>query len=443
MWMIRRFSGQPRKGRGWAISLLALAAQLPAPAAATLVGPPAPAAEELPPAAAPDQPLPATGFNPELAALIAEAIEQHPSVAAQRAALRAAGVDVTAAWLARLPVMSVQFHQYATQDSKRTATASVDLPLWSNGRIGATIDRARASRDVQLYRLAETVLDLQLQVNQHYHDAKRLTERERVLERTVEVMTGMVASMERRVAQDVSPRSDLQLASSRRLQVQQQLDLTRAQRANALTRLSQLVQRDGVALLPGFVEPKAWPQWQLEPLTARVTALSPQRHRAEAEARMARDDARIASAARLPGVYGSYSYDDVYKHRVGVSVRMQTAGGFGEIFSSRAAGLRAEAGALQIPVVEQDLATLVSADLVEYTSARARGVGAAALTDDSQKITQSYIRQFTSGRRTWLDVMNAVREAMSAELDAIDVRYSASAAAMRIMLRAGDMQIKQ
>ncbi|HZU62583.1 MAG TPA: TolC family protein [Novosphingobium sp.] len=400
--------------------------------------PPQPQPMPLPEAAPPLHTAPAAGFNPELAGLIEEAVHRHPSIASQRAALRAAGVDVTAAWLTRLPTMSIQFNQYGAIALSRQVTANVDLPLWSNGKIPATIDRARASRQAQFYRLAETVLDLELEVNQYYHESKRLAEHEQVLLRILAVMDDMVASMRRRVAQEVSPLADLQLASSRRLQVAQQLDLVRAQKASAQAHLAELVLREEVPLAPGFVAPPSWPQWQLPALTERMITASPQRRRVQAEAQVARDDARITAASRLPGLFASYSYDEVYKHRVGLSVRMQTAGGFSEIFSTRAARLRERASDLQAPAVEQDMKATASNDLVEYDSARARDAGARELADDSRKITESYVRQFVGGRRTWLDVMNAVREAMSADLDAIDVRYTAAAAAMRILLRSGD-----
>ncbi|WJT01178.1 TolC family protein [Novosphingobium humi] len=417
--------------------------------AAPVYGPPAPmgepdaAAGEMAPAPGlaaarvpvPDQTPPALAFNAELTGLIEEAVRRHPSVASQRASLRAAGVDVTAARLTRLPTMSIQFNQYGAILLSRQVTANVDLPLWTNGRIPATIDRAKANREAQFYRLAETVLDLELEVNQSYHDAKRLGEHEQVLVGILAVMDDMVASMRRRVAQEVSPEADLKLANSRRLQVAQQLDLVRAQRASALGRLSGLVVRDDIALAPGFAEPTAWPHWDLPALTERMIAASPQRRRVMAEAQVARDDARITAASRLPGLFASYTYDEIYKHRVGLSVRMQTTGGFSEIFATHAARLRETASELQAPSVAQDLKATASNDLIEYDSARARDAGARALAGDSHKITESYVRQFVSGRRTWLDVMNAVREAMTADLDAIDVRYSASAAAMRILLR--------
>ena len=404
-----------------------------------LMGPPAPTyrAAELDPA---DAVGPAILFNGELAGLLAEAVERNPSIASHHASLRASGVDITSAWLTRLPTMSIQANQYGSIAMSQTISANVDLPLWTHGRISATIARARASQQADTWRLAETVLEVELQVNQYYHEVKRQTEREQVLARTLGVMDEMVASMQRRVDQEVSPLPDLQLVKSRRLQVQQQRDLTLAQKASALARLRNLVLRDDIALRPDFIAPASWPRWQLDGALAQALAVSPQRRRVMAEAKVSEEEAKVTAAARLPGIYGSYSYDEVYHHRVGISVRMQTSGGFSEIFATRAARLRAQAAELQVPASELDLKSTISADLVEYDSARARLDGAQELAAGSVRITDSYVRQFVSGRRTWLDVMNAVREAMSAELDAIDVRYSAAAAANRLLLRTGLLQ---
>jgi adhesin transport system outer membrane protein len=50
---------------------------------------------------------------------------------------------------------------------------------------------------------------------------------------------------------------------------------------------------------------------------------------------------------------------------------------------------------------------------------------------------ESYMRQFTSGRRTWFDVMNAVRENNLAEIDALEARVSAQSSLTRILLLSG------
>ena len=53
--------------------------------------------------------------------------------------------------------------------------------------------------------------------------------------------------------------------------------------------------------------------------------------------------------------------------------------------------------------------------------------------DTAAEIIASYQRQFIAGRRSWLDVMNAVREAASARLSENEARVGAAAAAARIL----------
>lgn len=53
--------------------------------------------------------------------------------------------------------------------------------------------------------------------------------------------------------------------------------------------------------------------------------------------------------------------------------------------------------------------------------------------DAADEIIASYQRQFIAGRRSWLDVMNATREAANARLSESDARVGAAAAIARIM----------
>ena len=45
------------------------------------------------------------------------------------------------------------------------------------------------------------------------------------------------------------------------------------------------------------------------------------------------------------------------------------------------------------------------------------------------------MRQFVTGRRTWLDVMNAVRESNAARIGLVEAEISAMASAVRLRLR--------
>jgi len=58
-----------------------------------------------------------------------------------------------------------------------------------------------------------------------------------------------------------------------------------------------------------------------------------------------------------------------------------------------------------------------------------------AAAETTARVTESLLRQFVAGRRTWLDVMNAVREGVAAKAALVQVESSAMASAARLQLR--------
>jgi adhesin transport system outer membrane protein len=47
------------------------------------------------------------------------------------------------------------------------------------------------------------------------------------------------------------------------------------------------------------------------------------------------------------------------------------------------------------------------------------------------------MRQFIAGRRSWLDVMNALREAINAQVGKTDAEIQAMAVSVRLLMRSG------
>src|SRR3546814_7852869 len=69
---------------------------------------------------------------------------------------------------------------------------------------------------------------------------------------------------------------------------------------------------------------------------------------------------------------------------------------------------------------DRELVEQLNGDLIENASSRDQIESSLAASQSAAVVTDSFKRQFTTGRRTWLDVMNAVREANQAELAAAD-----------------------
>ena len=100
-------------------------------------------------------------------------------------------------------------------------------------------DFLRASSRSSVAQLEETVLDVLLRLTSSYFEIARTIQLEAILKDSLTEHQRLVESMERRVEQEVSPRSDLELVTSRAAQVEQQLSLTIAQRYTNRQRLAE------------------------------------------------------------------------------------------------------------------------------------------------------------------------------------------------------------
>ncbi|HSQ04206.1 MAG TPA: hypothetical protein VLN59_09230, partial [Burkholderiales bacterium] len=54
-------------------------------------------------------------------------------------------------------------------------------------------------------------------------------------------------------------------------------------------------------------------------------------------------------------------------------------------------------------------------------------------------VYESYTRQYTAGRKTWLDVLNTVRESTQSDVAATDARAQLTGAALRLKLLTGNL----
>lgn len=390
-------------------------------------------------AAAPQEASPSTVSGPEirLAAAAEQALRSHPAIAAGEQSLAATRHDVRAAQWLRFPSVSVQA---VTRDDRFGVEPEVQVvqPLWTGGLIGGTIDRAEAGRGVAEARLAETALDILIRLSDAYFEIARTARLAVIYRDSLGEHLRLVDSMERRVAQEISPETDLQLARGRAAQVEQDLGLVTGQNRAALRRFRDLVGDDGFVL--GEAPPYAPDRHHAvtEAAVDRALACHPTLRRLNAEMAVADADRRVARAAAWPQLGLQYSYDRFSGDRIGLVLRAQTNGGLAPFATADAAAARTRASAHALEAARLEILEAVSLDLVQNQSARSR-VGAAGVAADSTgAVTESFLRQFVAGRRTWLDVMNSVREAVAARTQLVEVETVAMASAARIHLRACD-----
>lgn len=409
--------------------------------AAAAYGPPAPArnkdAAEAPP---PDNGPPPPGVPEALARMAIAAAYTHPQIRASEGQIRAAGYDARGAKWLRFPSLQVE----ALAISKGTTRAATDgtvlnaileQPLWTGGRIKAAIDRSAAQLMVQRAGLDETARDLVLRTVQAYYDVALAARRNEVLADALRQHRELVETISNRVTQQISPQSDLDLARTRAAQVEQQLALVQAQRRAALNTLIELTGDPSPVL--GNVPPydPAVHHPPQEGAIERALACDPRTARLTAQSIVARAEQRSAKAALLPQLVGQLSRNEILGERVGVALRAQTGNGLSQAAAAQGAGERARASEDAIISVQRDLREGLRLDFVNNNAARQRIAVAGTAASGSRLVVDSYKRQFIAGRRTWLDVMNALQESTSTRLSVEEAQVTAQLTAARIMVR--------
>jgi adhesin transport system outer membrane protein len=379
-------------------------------------------------------------ISPQLELAGELAMKGYPSLSAARSAVRAAELDTAAARWLRAPSVAVSA---VTRDDKIGAVrpqVQVFQPLWTGGRIDATIDRAKASKKVSRAELLQTTNDVLLRLSTAYYDVVRGIRLEGVLEQSLSEHDRLVDSMDRRVKQEVSPSSDLDLARSRAAQVRQELSLARAQRYAALQQLRELVGDPSFEVDPIPEYQAAFHHPDPEGLVARTLECDPAIQRRKAAAEVAEADRRLARSALYPSVGLQYTYDRFAGSGAGIAVQAQTSGGLSPLAAAQASAARREASLFEISIAEREAREQTVLDLVENTTTKSRIESSKIAVDSSTNVTDSFMRQFITGRRTWLDVMNAVREANSARISLIEAENSAMASSARLLIRSCQWQ---
>jgi adhesin transport system outer membrane protein len=107
-----------------------------------------------------------------------------------------------------------------------------------------------------------------------------------------------------------------------------------------------------------------------------------------------------------------------------------------------AAIARREATRQSGEAAQRDVRQQITFDWNDWTAARSRLENAEQVRNTSAEVSESYARQYTAGRKSWLDVLNAAREASQAELALVDAQSQMQAAVLRLKAQTGGLNLE-
>jgi outer membrane protein, adhesin transport system len=381
------------------------------------------------------QKAPAAGVLP---GLMAEALARHPQVRMQQALASAAGVDVDSARWQYFPTPSLSVERAnATNDpalvnrDDPVSTLRISQPIWTAGKLGANVTRANELKQGKEASVQEARQQLALRVLQAYCDWQLAHLKGKAFEESLQGQSKLLEQVQRRLDAGAATEADVLLSKNRIESTQADLFGIESQKASALARLSELLARPIAAAelsaattqaLP-VVGDDAWWLGQVQSNSPVVQRLQAQALATEAEVSAARADMFPQLSLRFERQHGSFTYLNYGTvDRVYLSVSSQVGAGLSSLTQQQSAQMRLTAAQTEVENERQNINEQVRNDLTLYRNSSARIVSLGNALQSARLIQEAWERQFLAGRKTWLEVMNAVREIQQAESQLIDAQ---------------------
>ena len=382
--------------------------------------------------------------------LVSEVAARNPRIRSQSAAASAAGYDVAAARWQFFPAPAVQVE---SSGKDRQLIASVSQPIYSFGRLESDLKAAKSRASVANVRVEEAQYVLSFRVLDLFGQLLSASRSLDVFRQDLARLGALEGMIGRRVTAGVSAPVDLNLVLTRIRQSENNIVSLTARQNAALAGLSELLgapltMQDVV--LPTMLAQTLSddPSVAQDPVEQSLS-YSPVLKRARGDVEVANVDSARARNAMKPTLYGKFEqriddgrYDTSAFPASRVLFGLQYSFGSGLSSLSRvdAARAQAEGAQLSLDAAREDIRASVRTDL-ETRDAASRLVESLRLNLMLQEETfGSYNRLFLAGKRSWLDVLNVVREVTENERALADAEVQYLVSNYRLQLQTGQIK---
>ncbi|NRP16360.1 TolC family protein [Marinobacterium sp. xm-a-152] len=363
--------------------------------------------------------------------------QNHPLVVSKLSEVDSADASLEAANWGRFPTPSLET---ASGDGNLTAVLRVDQPVWTGGRIEGAIDAAELTKNAAISAVDEARLDLQLRVVEAYVDALSNRNKLNLANKGVLKHQKLFEMMQRRVKQDINSRADLNLAESRLLQAKSNVSTFTQSYETALGSLEELT---GLVVEDiSSVPLSKFELAHLDILMDQAANYSPILKRLSMEILAAQKEVEISKGAILPQLVARFEHtntSEVTDNRFMLVLQAQPGAGLSAMSNIRAAESLIRVLENSKDASLREIKQLVRADYASYTSSTNMLSTARNASQISIEVFNSYMRQFVTGRKTWIDVLNATREMTQAELAYEDIKAQSLISKLRLLSHAGQL----
>lgn len=373
------------------------------------------------------------------------AVEQHPEIQAKRNELRSAQARLNSSNWQRFPSVSFQTTASSAGTGSNTVnTLRIDQPLWTGGRITADIEASEFRRQVASATLAETEQQVLLRAGAAFTELIRMNLRIEAAEQNIQEHQRLLELIQRRSANQINPESDVVLARARLQQAKSEILQFRNMATNAKADLEQIIGRKVDQYTVPVYTSLAVPT--LENSLQELLQNSPTLQRLQAEIKAAESDVVVRKSvywptlsARVENVHGGVGPSTVNY----LALNFQPGAGLSAQSAIQEAMARKDASENTLQSSRRDLSDKVRADWNQRQTTLADAVVIDELVEATESMYESFLRQFPVGRKSWMELLNARKEATQAKYALADARWTGFLAALRVGVATGNVSAEK
>jgi len=334
----------------------------------------------------------------------------------------ASGYDVEAARTGFFPFATIGANQ--SEDGDTFTSLRIVQPLWNGGFTRAEVDGARQAERAAIAEIELARLEVGREVLEAYFELLSAETQEEQWSRHIETLERLVGVIQRRAEEGVAPEADVQTAVSRIRQAEAGREVSRAASATQRAELARLMSREAGEVHWPSLASQLSPDEQAGANDSRILERHPQLVAADALIAQQAAEERRQRAAVWPELQLQYRVDvegvrTSQQDGALLVLEYQTGNGLRGIRAAQAESERTRAASQRRLQARQEVVTrlrVVRAELVAAVAQRRSQAAAVAATD---VLLDSFLRQFEVGRKSWVEVLNASREANDTRLQAV------------------------
>ena len=376
------------------------------------------------------------------------AVTTHPAVLGKNNELLAASYSLEGAKWQRYPALSAQTASPTISRQGVITTMTIDQPLWTGGRISSNINAATARALAVQYDLEDTQQTILIKVTNAFCNMIKFQEKLLSASESVVEHQRLLELIERRAMGEISPENEVTLARARLAQSKSDQLQYELSYKNAKADLEQLTGVKVESLIKPAPTNLMLDKNSTPLLIERAINYSPTLKKLEAQRVAAEADKETKKSILWPQLSARYSHNweaggsDTYSvpsDTAFLALTFQPGNGLSSLSTINQAEAMISSAESNRENASKDISDRIRLAINDLSSSGNEVEVFNDLVVSSAEVYESSLRQFTLGKKTWPEVLNAWRENIQAKYSLTDSRWKGFTAGLQVKILMGDI----